>query len=285
MHAGNPWNSLGVPNVVILMNLAYPLMMRSVHLATAALLLITPTLVHGQCQLFTNATQTTITCGSCVTLTAFGNGTGNVAFTEDFNSGAPVGWQFTQSAQFNNPCSPNGVDGTPHLWMGDGSNNPRSLVTTALDLSLGGSICFDLLFATQGGNSPCEGPDEPQEGVFLEYSIDNGATWVTINYFNPNGGNDPQLTNWNNWCFALPLAAATPNTLIRWHQADVTSAEYDHWGIDNIVITLNDPNFGITWLHDGYSYGLGAPGGANPTPVCPQETTTYVAQVSDGTTT
>lgn len=238
-----------------------------------------------QCQITTSASRTTITCGSCVTLSAFGNGTGNIAFEEDFNSGAPVGWQFTQSAQFDNPCSPNGVDGTPHLWMGPASPNPRTMATTPLDLSLGGYICFDMLFAVQGAASPCEGPDEPQEGVYVQYSIDNGATWVTINYFNPNGGNDPQLTNWNNWCFTLPPDAVTPNTMIRWHQDDVSDNVYDHWGIDNVQITLNDPNFGITWIHDNYEYGLGVPGGNNPTPVCPPVTTTYVAQVSDGITT
>jgi gliding motility-associated-like protein len=169
--------------------------------------------------------------------------------------------------------------------MGPASPNPRTMATTPLDLSLGGYICFDMLFAEQGDASPCEGPDEPQEGVYIQYSIDNGTTWVTINYFNPNGGNDPQLTNWNNWCFTLPPDAVTPNTMIRWHQDNVTSAEYDHWGIDNVQITLNDPNFGITWIHDGYEYGLGVPGGINPTAVCPPQTTTYVAQVSDGITT
>lgn len=239
----------------------------------------------SQCQITTNATDTEITCGSCVSLIAFGNGTGNIAFAEDFNIGVPLGWQFTQSAQFDNPCSPNGVDGTPHLWMGPASPNPRTMATTPLDLSLGGYICFDMLFAEQGDDSPCEGPDEPQEGVFLQYSVDNGATWITINYFDPNGGNDPQLTNWNNWCFTLPPGAVTPTTMIRWHQDDVTDNTYDHWGIDNVEITLNDPNFGITWEHDGYEYGLGVPGGTNPNEVCPQETTTYTANVSDGITT
>ena len=237
----------------------------------------------AQCQLLTSSSQTTITCGSCVTLSAFGNGTGNVAFSEDFNSGAPVGWQFTQSAQFNNPCGPG--NGTPHLWMGQGSINPRTMVTNPLDLTLGGNICFDMRFAIQGDDSPCEGPDEPQEGVFLDYSINGGANWITINYFDPNGGYDPQLTNWNTWCFAIPAGAQTPATLIRWHQNDVSDDINDHWGIDDIEITLNDPNYGITWLHDGYSYGLGSGGGANPTPICPLTTTTYTAIITDGTNT
>lgn len=238
----------------------------------------------AQCQITANTLQSTIICGQCATLSAFGS-SGLLAFSEDFNSGAPTGWQFTQSAQFNNPCSPGGVDGTPHLWMGDAAPNPRDMVTVPLDLSLGGSICFDMLFATQGDNSPCEGPDEPQEGVYLQYSTDGGATWQTIHYFDPNGGYDAQLTNWNNWCFPLPPGAITPNTIIRWHQDDVTDNIYDHWGIDNVAISLNDPTYSITWLHDGYNHGGGNPGGNNPTPVCPTTTTTYSVQLSDGTTT
>lgn len=252
-------------------------------LLPALLALSSPHLAFSQCQLITTASQTTITCGSCVTLSAFGNGTGNVAFTEDFNTGAPVGWQFTQSAQFNNPCGAG--NGTPYLWMGPGSINPRTMVTQPLDLTLGGNICFDMRFAVQGANSPCEGPDEPQEGVYLDYSINGGANWVTINYFNPNGGNDPQLTNWNTWCFNVPPAAQTPTTLIRWHQNDVSDDIYDHWGIDNIAITLNDPNYGIEWSHDGYAYGLGSGGGPNPTAVCPLTTTTYTAIITDGVNT
>ena len=30
---------------------------------------------------------------------------------------------------------------------------------------------------------PCEGPDLANEGVYLEYSTDGGATWITIDYF------------------------------------------------------------------------------------------------------
>src|SRR5690606_2783562 len=133
------------------------------------------------------------------------------------------GWAFTQQAMFNNPCSPGGVDGTTHIWMGNNSPVPRSLVTLPYDLTpaiAGATICFDLLMATQTGNSggPCEGPDEPDEGVYLQYSTDGGNTWNTVHYFDPNGGTDQQLVNWNHWCFQLPPGAITSNTQIRWFQ-------------------------------------------------------------------
>ncbi|MEZ4979294.1 MAG: gliding motility-associated C-terminal domain-containing protein [Chitinophagales bacterium] len=245
-------------------------------------------LIYSQCEITATALPADITCGTCVTLTAFGEGQGNSVFTESFNSGAPTGWHSTAQATYSNPCDPSGVDGTTHLWMGDATGVPRQLTTTSFNFSAataGATICFDMLFAEQGDASPCEGPDEPDEGVYLQYSINNGATWVTIHYFDPNGGNDASLINWNNWCFALPAAALTANTQIRWFQDNDSGADYDHWGLDNVNIYFNDPTFNITWQHDNYSYGVGNSGGPNPNQVCPQTTTTYTVTMTNGTTT
>lgn len=241
--------------------------------------------LFAQCNVTANSTYTEITCGECVTLSHVGSTTGNISFFEDFNSGQPTGWAFTQQASFNNPCSANGVDGTTHLWMGDQSGVPRSLETLSLNFGpaiapAGGTICFDMLFAEQGDNSPCEGPDEPDEGVYLQYSTDGGANWITIEYFDPNGGNDPQLVNWNNWCFPIPAGALVNGVQFRWFQDADSGAEYDHWGIDNVQIIVNDPNVQYTWQHDGYTTALP---GDNPTPVCPMTTTTYTVDMTTST--
>ncbi|MNK05415.1 Bacterial Ig-like domain (group 2) [compost metagenome] len=242
----------------------------------------------AQCDINASASATTITCGQSVDLFAYGSSTGQMILNETFNGGGfGTGWGATPgSTNFNNPCSGAGVDGTTHAWMGSSTSVPRTLTSAPYNLTAataGVSICFDLLFAEQGDNSPCEGPDEPDEGVFLQYSINGGATWIDIHYFDPNGGNDAQLTNWNNWCFALPAAALTANTLIRWHQTADSGADYDHWGLDNVQIFQNDLYAEVIWLHDGYSYGIGNPGGVNPTPVSPTTTTTYTAQITTGT--
>lgn len=245
--------------------------------------LVAITLYAQPCNIQGFADPIQISCGDSVTLSAFGNGSGNVAFQENFNSGSPVGWQFTQTVTIaNNTCGTPAPDGTPFMWMGDASVNPRDMTTVPFDLTLGGTICFEMRYSIQGDASPCEGPDEPTEGVYLQYSTNGGTTWNTIEYWDPNGGNDPQLVNWNQYCVVIPPAAQTPNTMIRWHQDAVSGAEYDHWGIDNVLITLNDPNFVITWLHDGYSYGFGSSGGVNPNVVSPTATTTYTVQISDG---
>jgi gliding motility-associated-like protein len=239
----------------------------------------------AQCDVTANSTFAEITCGECVTLSHFGSTSGNISFEEDFNTQPLTGWAFTQQASFNNPCSPNGVDGTDHIWMGDQSAVPRSLETVGLNFGpavapAGGTICFDMLFAEQGDNSPCEGPDEPDEGVFLQYSTNGGATWVTIEYFDPNGGNDPQLVNWNNWCFPIPAGALVNGVQFRWFQDADSGAGYDHWGIDNVQIIVNDPNVQYVWQHDNYTTSLP---GDNPTPVCPLVTTTYTVNMTTST--
>ena len=239
----------------------------------------------AQCDVTANSTNSEITCGECVTLSHVGSTSGNISFEEDFNTQPLTGWSFTQQATFTNPCSPNGVDGTDHLWMGDQSAAPRSLETLPLNFGpavapAGGTVCFDMLFAAQGDASPCEGPDEPQEGVYLQYSINGGATWVTITYFDPNGGNDPQLVNWNNWCFPIPPAALTNNVQFRWFQDADSGAQYDHWGIDNVQIIVNDPNVQYVWQHDNYTTNLP---GDNPTQVCPLATATYTVNMTSST--
>lgn len=244
--------------------------------------------LNAQCNVNATASQTTVFCGDCVELSVFGQGQGQSVFVESFNSGAPTGWQSTSQATYTNPCSPGGVDGTPHLWMGNAASVPRRMVTTPFDFSsasAGATICFDMLYAVQGAAAPCEGPDLSAEGVAIEYSIDGGNTWLEIEYWDPNGGNDPQLTNWNNYCVAIPPAGITSSTQIRWSQTNDSGADYDHWGLDNVNIYFNDPTYVITWDHDNFSYPVGDSGGPNPNLVCPQSTTTYSVTMTNGSTT
>ncbi|WP_300660609.1 hypothetical protein, partial [Fluviicola sp.] len=145
------------------------------------LLLTHYSVIFAQCDINASASSTTITCGQPVSLTAFGSSTGQMVLNETFNGGAfGSGWGATPgSTNFNNPCSSGGVDGTPHAWMGSTTSVPRTLTSAPYNLTAataGVSICFDLLFAEQGDAAPCEGPDEPDEGVYLQYSINGGAT-------------------------------------------------------------------------------------------------------------
>lgn len=214
-----------------------------------------PIASYSQCNLqIIPADTITITCGETIDIdmSAYGN-SGNQVLNNNFNDGtAGDGWLATPAATFTNPCSPGSPDGTTHIWLGDATPQPRILTTQSFDLSLGGSICFDLRFAVQAEAAPCEGPDEPQEGVYLQYSTDGGGIWTNINYFDPIGGYDPTLTSWQQYCFPIPVGALTPNTQIRWYQDATSGAEYDHWGLDNVSITLNDPSYHYEWNHSSF---------------------------------
>ncbi|MAO32007.1 MAG: hypothetical protein CL824_00735 [Crocinitomicaceae bacterium] len=248
----------------------------------------------SQCNLIVEASNNNIGCGDCVTLSAEGQVL-NPVFEEDFNSGQPVGWDFSQIVIIsNNTCVPS-PDGTNYMWMGTNSAAPRSMETMAYDLSIGGQICFEMRYSDnteQPGGNPfgapnphCEDPDAIDEGVFLQYSIDNGLTWVTIDYWAPllGGGPGPQ-TIWDNYCVAIPIAAQTPNTKIRWFQNLSSGAIYDNWGLDNIKISANIPvtNYEITWLHDNFSHGLGNYNVINPNQVCPENDSTFNAIMTNG---
>ncbi len=195
--------------------------------------------------------------GGEVILTAIGQGSSYPAINNDFDGGnAGPGWSSNVTAMFNNPCDPS-VDGGTYLWMGSSSQHPRVLETVDLDLSCGGSICFFLDFATQGNASPCEGIDLANEGVYLEYSTNSGVTWTTIEYFGPagvgnytnGGGNNPQMTSWNQYCYDIPAGAISANTRIHWAQTGSSGNLNDHWGIDNVTI-LTPLSCAIPYYYD-----------------------------------
>lgn len=257
---------------------------------TVLSILFTYNTVFSQCEVKMFASQYEIYCGQSVTFSATMQGADSVLLAEDFNSGSfGPGWSGTAGGvDWNNPCSP-GVNGTTYVWFGSGAAQPRDLTSASYNLSTataGVTICFDMLYATQGNPSPCEGPDEPTEGVHLQYSINNGVTWVDIHYWDPNGGYDPMLTVWNHYCEVIPAVALTSNTKFRWHQNMVSSNMNDHWGIDNPSIVINDPNVTTSVGQPGdpyyFQFPVGSTSGTSPNSVTPTTTTTYTVHTTSG---
>jgi len=236
----------------------------------------------------------TLPCGGGqVSLTALGNSTTPV-FGDNFNNGGlQPGWSTNVTADFSNPCGAP-VDGTTYLWMGSSATAPRAISSAPVDVSCGGTVCFDFKFICEscGDASPCEGADRYDEGVGLQYSTDGGATWITFEYFAPVGqilGNVPNtsypsatgttpFTSWNNYCFNIPAGAFSPTTLFRMRQFNASSASYDHWGIDNFYVYANPCNpFYYDWEQ--------IPGAPDPADVTANvtQTTTFTVHYTDGT--
>ncbi|PLW92731.1 MAG: hypothetical protein C0592_09275, partial [Marinilabiliales bacterium] len=145
---------------------------------------------------------------------------------------------------FTNPCFP-GWYNSFYLWFGADSSAPRYVSTPTVDVSDGNyMIVFDMVLAEHTGNpgTDCEGPDEPDEGIYLQYSTNGIAgPWTTMAYWDPSlspgeGGHVQNLINWNNYSIVVPDAAYSTATRFRWIQFDATGVYYDHWGLDNILV-------------------------------------------------
>lgn len=212
------------------------------------------------CSVVPNFTDSTICPGDSVLISVVANLVdGNMAF--DFNSGTiPSGWNTGGASSFSSPCLPS-PDNTPYFWASTSTTGNPSISTAAFDVSCGGYIIFNMVYAVQGGSVPCEGPDEADEGVSLMYSNDNGLTWTTITYFSPGGyqlpanpftsggvlppGNITPYTSWGTYTIPIPPGAMTSNTMFQWIQESPTSGTCcDNWGIENIIINAGGPPCG-----------------------------------------
>ena len=207
-----------------------------------------------QCLVTIDSPVTPIDCDDCFTLTANGY-VGSVLLSLDFNnSSLSPSWSVTAFLNYNNPCGAP-LDGSIAGWFGTGSTAPRILISPSADVSSGGHVCWEMKYATNGGFGNCEGPDSPNEGVSLQYSINGGTIWINIQTWPPNGGTDPFLTQWQNYCVAIPVAAQTTNTKFRWIQDNSSGGLFDNWGLDNIVVSspINNQGYYYDWFEDGTS--------------------------------
>jgi gliding motility-associated-like protein len=141
----------------------------------------------------------------------------------------------------------NGIDGSIYPWFGSLSSGPHSLTTDSLNLNSSGfQICFDMRYGEEGAGGNCEGPSIQAEAIRLQYSINGGSSWIDIHIWDPNGGHDPNLIQWKNYCINLPTAAQSPNTIIRWLQNSPSAINTANWGIDNINI-MKAVNTNYNW--------------------------------------
>jgi len=242
--------------------------------------------LSAQCEITLYANDTIICQGDSVSLWASGE-CGSL-MNNNFNDGTPgAGWVATTGVDFSNPCG-DGPDSI-HMWMGGNVPIPRILTTVPFSVTTDCIISFWLKFSIQGQSSPCEGPDLVGEGVSLQYSIDDGITWVTIAYFRPDGvicptfpytagftsvnsGQTTAFTSWNQYNFLVPPGAVSSATRFRWYQEVYSGQGFDHWGLD--IVQILCPTFPyIEWSTGDTIEG--------PIIVNPTQTTTYSVGIYD----
>ncbi len=225
--------------------------------------------LYAQCNTAIYAVRDTIACGESIFLQQTGVGG---ASSDDFTGSTLSGlWSTVTSGwTLTSPCGTNPL-GAQHLWFAQGSATPRQATTVQVDASCGGDICFDFKMETQSP-PPCDGPDLPGEGIYLQYRI-AGGVWVTIHYFNPGSYN---FAGWNNYCYPIPAAAQTSTTQFRWSQVQTSGPTWDQWGIDNVNIATCS---GYSCLWSGGAIPAGY--SLDTITVAPQDSTTYTLMYSN----
>ena len=194
----------------------------------------------------TDPTALNITVAACqdsvyIPLTIYNQGGGTLDWdlisttniSDDFNLGTNNSlWSSILGGTSANACG--SAFGANALYF---NGSTRRATTYDLNTSTGGDISFYLKFGT--GNSPCEDADSGED-VVLEYSVNNGSTWNTINtYYTYNYSTFTLIEE------SIPLAAQTANTQFRWRQISFSGSGYDNWSIDEVNI-LQSLSYGAT---------------------------------------
>ncbi len=217
------------------------------------------------CNVTVIPTDTTICPGDSIEITALASIVGS-GQSFSFDGGIlPPGWSTTGSATYSQPCSA-GPNGSNYFWASTAASGVSPSVTTAaFDVECGGYINFEMKYAVQSGSAPCEGPDQADEGVELQFSTNGGTTWNSLIYYSPGGFELPSTptsttgvasgptayTVWNNFSVPIPITAMTSATMFRWIQFNSTSDLYDNWGLEDISIQAGPCNSAfVDWNSD-----------------------------------
>ena len=212
-------------------------------------LLLSSIIVSAQCNTSINtipSTLDTINCGESIPLeiTLPVNALG-----DDFSSGSLGSiWQTSTALNYTvvqnvpNGCSPPVYCSNPQPnWVFWFTGGPAGWLTTNdIDIQCPGTISLDYRHETQSPQ-PCDGPDQPNEGLYLEFKP-QGGIWQTINYWVPvNSGGNIQQHCWNNYSFPITPAMYSPATQFRVGTQTTSSANWDQWGMSNFNVSLNPP--------------------------------------------
>jgi len=241
------------------------------------------------CNISVAPTDTIICPGDSVFITALASITSTgQSFNFDFGT-LPPGWNTSGGQNYSQPCGAN-PSGTNYYWASTAGTATPLISTPAFDVSCGGYITFDMVYSIQSQASPCEGPDEADEGVELQYSTDGGATWIPIVYYSPGGYELPAnpnvggsvvtspyitpYTSWGTFNVPIPQAATTTGTMFQWIQQYSSGSSYDNWGLDNISVNAGPCNSAVVNWSNGYM-------DTNSFYAVPSSDTVFVAYVYD----
>ncbi|NNC96297.1 MAG: T9SS type B sorting domain-containing protein [Chitinophagales bacterium] len=160
------------------------------------------------------------------------------------------------------------------LYFNTAFPGSREARTPALNVTSGGLIEFYLKISNTFA-AGCETADLGEE-VTLEYSINNGFTWVIMSTFDVT-----MYPNFTFLSFPIPIAAQTPSTQFRWRQALFSCQGCDNWALDDVNIQLGCCDAGCGPYAFQWSPTTGISDSTSASPYFfPTTTTTYTVTVT-----
>lgn len=178
---------------------------------------------------FLTSTPFAVCAGDSVQLNAIGT-----SLSENFDPIDPTNWTISGGV----PAATCGsISGNGLYFDGTGV---RSATTNAMNVLAGGNINFAIKIAN--GSAPCETADAGEE-VVLEYSIDNGLTWVNISTY----ATGATYANITPVTAVIPVAAQTASTRFQWRQLSNSGATFDNWVLDDISINGSTGSYTYLW--------------------------------------
>uniref|UniRef100_A0A673MNI9 Reelin n=1 Tax=Sinocyclocheilus rhinocerous TaxID=307959 RepID=A0A673MNI9_9TELE len=160
----------------------------------------------------------------------------NVSFptelVEDFEGKLSPLWQSLSGGQIGDGCG--SISEGKALYFS--SLGRREACTTPLDTTHTRSVLVQFYIRIGGKNmgSTCSRPRSRNEGVIVQFSINNGVQWQLLRELDFGSFLEPQVVT-----IELPPAAKTPHTVFRWWQPQ-QGKHSAQWGLDNVLIGMND---------------------------------------------
>jgi gliding motility-associated-like protein len=213
----------------------------------------------------------TIRCNETATITAeVDSSIAIIDFSDDFESGAMGSiWSNTNSTSIGSICGTNNVSANALVF--DGSSGDRTATTVAFQANTCSTIDFCLKPA--GNTGTCNAP-ETSDNIFLEYSINGGASWIGLRVYSVTMWASPTTTAVFQ-CYSIPMPVSTGSVNFRFNQptANYLGGGFDYWILDDVSVTCSSL--------DNYTYDWTPSASVPSMTVNPTVTTTYQVVVTD----
>ena len=198
-------------------------------------------------------------------------------------------WTVTSgNASVGSNCYPNPQYGH-HLIIGTSNDLPCITSKVFSPSCVNSGVSFQLLNPDQSGQSPCEGADQRNEGIAVEYTTDGGNNWELLRFVMPHGADTNYIPNstvidtsiisddnipeidWRTYSFLFPPSVVGQNMQVRLRQNSSSGTCCDNYAFQELIVfgdqgQCNFPSIStISWSNGATNTSLISPNILNDT--------------------